>query len=243
MARYALTLCALLSVAACDARFAADFEGEQVGAPPPASPLGPPSGDQILLSTTNVSGNGTAITVTDNPDVVPGSGAHRFLSLDRVASPGASTSVQLRSSEFATSTQPLFLISDQVLVGLGPAEIQFYEYGANQSEVSYCRVITGNDSVTLRCSANLDARAESASITDFDSQSPHRIVVRIDRPAGPVRMSVSQEGISENGVTVAPAGLVFPGEGERLNLPVLVDGAVGNAYRLNSVSLSERDPG
>ena len=243
MARYFLTLCALLGLAACDARFSADFEGEQVGAPPPSSPPGPPTADQIVLSTSGVSGNGTAISVTDNPDVVPGDGAHRFMSLEIVADPGETTSMQLRSSEFVTSTQPLFLISDQILVGLGTAQIQFYELGADQSEVSFCRIITGNDIVTASCQANLDAPDASASITDFDSQLPHRVVVRIDRPAGPVRMSVSQEGIADNGVTVATPGLVFPGEGERLNLPVFVDGAVGVGYRLNSVSLSERDPG
>lgn len=243
MVRFILIFCALFAFAACDARFSADFEGEQIGAPPPSSPPGLPNGDQIVLFNSGVAGNGTMISVTDNPDLVPGDGAHRFLSMDVVANPGESPSMNLRSSEFASSFQPLFLVSDQVLVGLGTAQIQFYELESDPSERSFCRIITGNDYVTASCQANVDAQAVSKSIEGFDSQSPHRLVLRIERPAGPVRMTVGQDGIDDQSILIAAPGLVFPGEGERLNVPVFVEGAVGSGYRLNSVIISERDPG
>ncbi len=242
MVRFNIIFCALFVFAACDARFSADFEGEQVGAPPPSSPPGLPNGDQIVLSTSGVAGNGTMVSVTDNPDLVPGGGAHRFLSLDVVPNPGESASLSLRSSEFASSLQPLFLVSDQVLVGSGTAQIQFYGLESDPSEQGFCRITTGNDYVTASCQANAEAQPVSNSIEGFDSQSPHRLVLQIARPAGPIQMTVGQDGIDDQSVLIATPGLVFPAEGERLNVPIFVEGAVGSGYRLNSFIISERDP-
>jgi hypothetical protein len=234
-----LLLC-LAALVACNQRFAADFEADTPGAPPPLQPPGPPD-DEIVLIDGQANGNGTVIRVTDEPDLVAPGAPARFMSLINETDPGLSSSASLRTSAMATSTQSIFLSWEQVLDGGGSGQVTIFAFPPPpQDELASCRVLTGNDRIDVECSANKGPTV-GETLTGMDTQAQHTLTIRIGRPDGPVAVQVVQGG-EVAAATLATPTPPRPAEGDELHAVVSYEGQSDGAYRFNSVGISERDP-
>lgn len=237
-----LVLLLTLLIAACNARFVADFESDAVDSPPPTSPPGPPA-DEIVLSDTPVLGAGNIARITDNPGLVDPGQPHRFMSLIRDPDPGLSTTVFLRTSQLATSTQPVFLSWEQVLDGGGTGDLLVSGFPIPPpDERTTCSVFTGNDRLDAWCFVGGTGPDVEDDLDGFDAHRVHTVVMRIDRPSGPVVIYVLQDGQATPPVTLAHREMSWPAEGERVNVQIRFEGQSDGAYRFNSFRISERDP-
>ena len=141
----------VMTLAACNVRFDADFEADTVGNPPPASPPGPPS-DEIVLSNSATRGEGIIVRITENPELVPAGRPHRFMSLIRDPDPGLTTATFLRTSPLATSTQSIFLSWEQVVDGGGEGEVAFSRFPIGSvDDLTMCWILTRNDDLYADC--------------------------------------------------------------------------------------------
>jgi hypothetical protein len=122
-ATLAIAVCACL--AGCNARFDADFEADTPGAPPALNPPGAPN-DEIVIHTSPANGGGIVIRVTDEPDLVPAGGPHRFMSLEHEPDPGSSSVASLVTAPMATGTRSIFLQWEQVLDAGGTGTIAIF---------------------------------------------------------------------------------------------------------------------
>ncbi len=228
---------------ACNVRFAADFESDTVGNLPPSSPPGPPA-DEIVLSDSQVTGDGVIVRITDNPSLVAPGRPHRFMSLIRDPDPGLSTITIFRTSTFATSTRPIFLIWEQVIDGGGSGQITVLRFPFGPAEESTsCRIFTGNDQIAADCFIGGDGPDVEDTVDGFDSHTQHTVLMRIDRPAGPLVLQVFQDGQATQELTLDHPDMSWPGEGERLNVQIEFTGQSDSAYRFNNFRITERDPG
>lgn len=232
---------ALLVLSACNARFIADFEGDSTGAPPALNPPGFPD-DEIVIADSAVDGGGIVVRVTDEPQFAEPGQEHRFMSLIREPDPGLSSTASLRSAPMSTGTQSLFLQWEQVLDGGGSGSVILFPFPEGPtSDIESCRVTTGNDIISLSCSLS-DMPAESGEIGGIDTQSPHTLLMRIDRAPRRATLSAVQDDVSTPAVTVPVDALAVPVEGQRLVAQIEYDGQSDGAYRFNSFGMQERDP-
>lgn len=239
-----IVLLAVLATAACNARFDADFEGDAVGSLPPSSPPGLPNGDEIAFTQSAVSGAGTILRITDNPGLVAPGRPHRHLSLLRDPDPGIENVAFLRTRTLTTSTQSLFLTWEQVIDGGGTGEIVISRFPLGAVEdLTTCFMNTGNDTISIRCLVDGEGPVVEDALDGFDTHTPHTVIVRIDRPDGPMVVQVNQEGGTTGLVALEAPGMSWPGESERLQVQISFNGQTDGAYRFNSFLIAERDPG
>jgi hypothetical protein len=225
-----------VGLSACNVRFHADFETDTPGSPPALHPAGPPD-DEIVISDTNVAGDGILIRVTEEPHLVPAGRPHRFMSLIYDPNPGLSSVAVLRSAPLGTGTQPIFAQWDQVLDGGGTGVITFAGDPEDPPRVGEtCRVFTNNDLITLEC-----GRAQQA-IRGIDTHAIHTVLLRFDRSPHRAVLQVAQGGVLTQLITIQSADVVAPVEGQRLLAQIEYVGQSGGAYRFNRFDIQERDP-
>ena len=237
----ALSMAALVVLAACNPRFVADFEADTPGAPPAAQPPGPPD-DQILIDDSNVRGAGVVIRVTDEPQLVAPGAPHRFMSLIHDPDPGLSSIASLRTAAMATSTQPIFLQWAQVLDGGGQGTIYLFALPDRPTaDVDVCIVFTGNDVVTLECDVP-DAPTASVEVEGIDTHRQHVVLMRLDRSPRRAAIQVSQDGVTTASEVITSMAVPAPVEGQRLVAQIEYDGQSDGAYRFNRFAVQELDP-
>lgn len=233
-ATLAIAVCACL--AGCNARFDADFEADTPGAPPALNPPGAPN-DEIVIHTSPANGGGIVIRVTDEPDLVPAGGPHRFMSLEHEPDPGSSSVASLVTAPMATGTRSIFLQWEQVLDAGGTGTIAIFGHPDDSpSDPEACRIFTGNDVITLECNSS------TAQVTGFDTHAVHTVLVRIDRSPHRIVLQVSQGGSTTPLETITSADLPSPIEGQRFVIQIEHEGQSDSAYRFNRFDVQERDP-
>lgn len=231
-----LVLAALLSVAACNARFHADFEADTPGSPPALNPPGAPD-DRIEVVDSDVAGDGIVIRVTDEPDLVASGQPFRFMSLIREPTPGASSHAWLETAPMATSTRSIFVEWEQILVGGGTGRLAFFalpDDPGTQPEV--CWVFTGNDVISLECGSS------AQEIEGIDTHAVHTVLMRFDRSPRRAVLQAAQAGATPPLVMIEGGDLPAPVEGQRFVAQIAHDGQADSAYRFNSFDVQERDP-
>jgi len=112
------------------------------------------------------------VSVTDNPELASGGHPYRFMSLNTQSNQTQSYRVQLRTGALSTSTQPLFLVFEQVLHGLGSGQIQILGYPIEDEEnAGHCFIDTANDRLLATCQAG--------SLGSTDLVQPEKLGTRI----------------------------------------------------------------
>ncbi|MEM6621344.1 MAG: hypothetical protein AAF674_03895 [Pseudomonadota bacterium] len=231
-----------LMLAACTTRFDADFEQDVLGGLPAAQPPGPPA-DEIVVSTSTTSGDGTLIRITDNPEIVAPGADFRFMSLIRDPDPGATSIALLRSSPMETATEPLFVTWTQVLNGGGTGRVGISRFPLGDIEdFTQCQVTTTVGGIVGSCFIGETGPDVSGSIQGFDPQRPHLVSMRINRPGGPIQITVTQENVSFMPIELADPDMSWPDSGARLQAQIEYDGQGESAYRFNQFLMTERLP-
>ena len=224
---------ALLTVlAGCDTLISVDFESDPIGAPPLASPPGPPQEMVEVFTPLGLEDEvpGTLIEV----DLSPTGGRALTVRGDGIGR----EAVAVTSDTVTRSDARIVSTWTQSFTGPGEMVIALSIDGVDLSTAfdNACFIRVGQGEISMSCART---GQDATVVRDIDTTRPHQVTVTFLRQLDRTLIGVTQDGFTRSAEPPEFDNTVLLEPGQRMSMTFQFEGGLTSTYRLEELVVTE----